>query len=166
MKHISFSRVAFILLTAAACQQGQRNDMASSADSDDESAIRQVVQREVAAARANNPDSFVVVLSADATVKPPNEPPVTGSAIPSWLRNMFANVTIDQITYTDEQIAVSGDLAVHYYGFDWTVTPKGGRGMQEKGHGIHVLRRQPDGSWRIAYDTWSADSAPPPPASK
>ena len=165
MKRVSSCCVTLMLLALTGCQQGQQNDMAASrANPNDEPAIRQVLQRELAAARRNNPDSFAVVLSADATVKPPNEPPVTGPALQSWLKNMFANVTINQITYSDEQINVSGDMAVHYYGFDWTATLKGGRGMQEKGHGVHVLRRQADGSWKVSYDTWSADSAPPPPA--
>lgn len=158
---VSSCCTALVLLTLTACQQGQQNDASTStANPNDEPAIRQVLQRELAAARANNPDSFAVVMSADATVKPPNEPPVTGPALQSWIKNMFANVTLNQVTYTDDQITVSGDMAVHYYGFDWTLTPKGGPSMQEKGHGVHVLRRQTDGSWRISYDTWSADSAP------
>ena len=153
-----YATVAFLALTA--CQPRQQSDVATSsaARASDEAAIAQVLQRELAAARANNADSVALVLSSDATVKPPNEPPVTGAA---WSQNMFRNVTVNQITYDDEQITVSGDMAVHTFGFDWTVTPKGGQAMHEKGHGIHVLQRQADGSWRITYDTWSADSPPP-----
>lgn len=166
MKRVSSCCVTLMLLALPGCQQEQQNDTAAArANPNDEPAIRQVLQRELAAARTNNPDSFAVVFSADGTVKPPNEPPVSVPALQSWLKSMFANVTIDQITYADEQITVSGDMAVHYYGFDWTITRKGGRGMQEKGHGIHVLQRQADGAWKMSYDTWSADSATRPPAS-
>lgn len=156
--HLCYVTVGFLALTA--CQSRQRSDAtkSSAARASDEAAVAQVVQRELAAARANNADSLTAVLSSDATVKPPNEPPVTGAALQAWAQNMFSNATVNQITYSDEQITVSGDMAVHSHGFDWTVTPKGGRAMQEKGHGIHVLQRQADGAWRIKYDTWSADS--------
>jgi ketosteroid isomerase-like protein len=122
-----------------------------------------VVQRELAAGRANSADSFAVVFTSEATVKPPNESPKTGPALQSWFKTLFDSFTVDQISYSDERIDVSGDMAVHYYAFDWTVSPKGGSGTQEKGHGVHVLRRQADSSWKIVYDTWSTDSLPPPP---
>lgn len=164
MKRTPWCRVAVALLALAACQPRQQDGTAtaSEARAGDQAAIEQVLQRELAAARANSPDSFHVLLSADATVKPPNEPAVTGGpALQSWLQKMFSNVTINQITYSDDQIAVSGDLAVHSHGFDWTVTPKDGQPVQEKGHGVHVLQRQADGSWKIKYDMWSADSPAP-----
>jgi uncharacterized protein (TIGR02246 family) len=163
MNRVSSRCVALLLLALTGCQQGPPNETAaSSAIPDDEAAVRQVVQRELAAGRANSADSFAVVFAADATVKPPNEKPFTGPALQAWFKDLFTNFTINQIEYSDEQITVSGDMAVHYYGFEWTVAPKGEQGIQEKGHGVHVLQRQADGSWKIAYDTWSTDTAPPP----
>ena len=156
-----YATVALLALTACQPRQQSGAETSSAARAGDEAAIAQVLQREQAAARANNADALALVFSSNATVKPPNERPVTGAAIQSWSQNMFSNATINQLTYNDEQMTVSGDMAVHTFGFDWTVTPKGGQAMQEKGHGIHVLKRQADGSWRITHDAWSADSPPP-----
>ena len=52
--------------------------------------------------------------------------------------------------------------AIEHYNGVMAVTPKkGGPILEEHVRGIHVYRRQPDGSWRIAQDIWNAE----PPAS-
>ena len=164
MKRILWCSGTMGLLALAACQSPQQKGTATAAGGADadRAAIEAVLQRELAAARANNPDSFLVLMAADATVKPPNEQPARGPAVHAWLQNMFSNATINQITYSDDEISLSGDLALHSHGFDWTVTPKGGQAVQERGHGIHVLQRQADGSWKIKYDMWSPDSPTAP----
>ena len=41
------------------------------------------------------------------------------------------------------------------------VTPRaGGEAVTETFKGIHVYRRQADGSWKIAQDAWNMDAAP------
>ena len=163
MKCSQLCYVAVGLLALTACQPRQPDDAtkSSATKASDEAAVAKVVQRELDATRANNADSLTAVFSSDATVKPPNELPVMGPALQSWAKNLFANATINQMAKSDEQITVSGDMAVHSYGFELTVTPKGGKATQEKGHGIHILRKQADGSWKLTYDTWSADSSSP-----
>ncbi len=43
-----------------------------------------------------------------------------------------------------------------------TFTPEaGGEAHTGNYKGIHIYRRQPDGSWRIAQDIWNSDEAPP-----
>jgi uncharacterized protein (TIGR02246 family) len=163
MKRVARSSAVMGALLLMACNQPAADQQTgtSTKSASDEAAIAQVLQQEIAAVKANDANAFMAILAADATLKPPNEPLVNSAGLRAYLDNMLANVTVNSITYTDEKTTVSGDLAVHYYGFDWTVTPKGGQPMQEKGHGIHVLQRQADGSWKIAHDTWSANAAAP-----
>lgn len=150
-----------ISIMIAACSSAPPIDTAA-----DEDAIRQVAAQEVAAANAGDIDAFLAVLSDDVVVMAPNEPTHRGADVHEWLRGMFDQVAISLAGYTDEQIVVSGDLAYHAYDFQWTLTPKaGGEPMREVGHGVHILRRQADGSWKITLDTWSS-SEPPPAAAE
>jgi len=35
---------------------------------------------------------------------------------------------------------------------------EGGPVVQDRGKGLHVYRRQPDGSWKLAQDIWNSDN--------
>jgi hypothetical protein len=35
--------------------------------------------------------------------------------------------------------------------------------VTERIKGIHVMKRQPDGTWKIAQDVWNSDAPPTPP---
>jgi uncharacterized protein (TIGR02246 family) len=127
-------------------------------------AVRQVLEREVAAANAGDLQGFTAILSPDAVFMPPNEPARQGPELEQWLRTFFEQFSI-KVTEADDELHVSGDWAIHRYSFAWTVTPKaGGVGTTEGGVGVHVLRKQPDGNWKLARDIWHPTSAPPAPA--
>ena len=54
-----------------------------------------------------------------------------------------------------EDIRVSGDLAVIRGSFSGTFVPKdGGEPIPSKGPWVAVYERQPDDSWKCAYDLW------------
>jgi len=58
--------------------------------------------------------------------------------------------------FKDEEILVSGDLALQRYTYELTVTPKaGGDPVELSGYGFHVFERQRDGSWKLSKDMWS-----------
>ncbi len=72
---------------------------------------------------------------------------------------MFS-VTFD--LYETDEIEVAGDLTYERYTGRWTVTPKDGSDAVEQAFkGIHILRRQTDGSWKIARDIWNSDEPLP-----
>ena len=67
------------------------------------------------------------------------------------------------VTYTTDNFIGSGDLAVEPYAGTATFTPKaGGESMQEAVKGLHIYRRQADGSWKMTHDVWNTDASPPP----
>ena len=58
--------------------------------------------------------------------------------------------------FRHEEIVVSGDWAFQRYSYELTMTPKGDSDpMRIRGHGIHILRRQDGGSWKITKDVWT-----------
>ena len=55
-----------------------------------------------------------------------------------------------------------GDVAIERYSGLFTVTPKaGGDAVAENIKGIHVYRRQADGSWKMTHDVWNSDDPLP-----
>ena len=112
-------------------------------------------------------DANIALLTDDAVVLPPNGPMLSGNAaIRKWATDMANQYTVSG-KYTDRKVIVSGDWASERFVGELSLTPKaGGAAITERIKGIHILRRQPDGSWKIAQDMWNTDTAPPPSPGK
>jgi ketosteroid isomerase-like protein len=134
-------------------QAGQANT------ENDVAAINAAQDRELAMAATGNADSMATVGTSDAELMPPNEPAVHGlDAMKKWAETMFSQASVSG-RYTSSDVTVSGDLAVARYTGELTITPKaGGAPVTERIKGIHVMKRQPDGSWKIAQDVWNSDA--------
>ena len=135
----------------------------------DVAAINAVQDRELALAASGNVDSLIAIGTSDFHLMPPDEPAVHGSdGLRKWAETVFGQVTMSG-RYMSSDVTVSGDLAVARYTAELTMTPKsGGAPTTEQIKGIHVMKRQPDGTWKIAQDVWNSDAPagppPPPPA--
>lgn len=151
------------LLASSACARAR--DIGAVDTAADEQAIAAVRGREMTAFNAGAADSALAVFSADAVLMPPNEPMRAGAdEIRTWLQGMTNQFAVEG-RYSDAQVTVTGDVAVERFVAELRVTPKaGGATVEERFKGIHVYRRQADGSWRITHDVWNTD-APPPAAS-
>lgn len=127
----------------------------------EERAINAVREREIRAFSAGAVDSLLAVLATDAVMMPPNEPMLTGAdAIRTWHQNMANQFTVDG-RYTDSEVSVLGEWAIERYDGVLRFTPKaGGPTVEQQLKGLHVYRRQPNGSWRIAQDIWNANAPP------
>ena len=92
---------------------------------------------------------------------PPNEPPIVGkAALRSWFLRVTDQFSID-LNFSVEEVKTSGDWAFERFSFRRTTTPTGGgEPATVQGKGVHVYRRQSDGSWKIAHDIWNSDEAP------
>jgi uncharacterized protein (TIGR02246 family) len=143
------------LAAVVACSQGSRE--ANSVD--DVAAIKQVREREIAALSQGRAEDLLAAFTDDAVLMPPNQAQVAGSqALRSWAQGMADQFTVAG-RYTGADIVFAGDWAIERYTGAMTLTPKkGGAPIEERLKGIHVYRRQPDGSWRIAHDIWNSDA--------
>jgi ketosteroid isomerase-like protein len=135
------------------------SDRANNADS---VTIRQIRETEAAALNAGQLDNLVGVYSTDVHFMPPNAPEQTGGeAVRSWAGEMLQQFAAE-VRYTGSAIEFAGDHAIERYTGVVKLTPKaGGPSTEERMKGIHIYRRQPDGSWRIAVDVWNSDGPPP-----
>ncbi len=148
------------LLLALACSQaGEQVSMAAA----DVEAINQVRELEAATLSSEAIEGLGAVYTNDVRFMPPNEPALMGlQASESWAADFvdeFAGVSLE---YTGSDVTVAGDWAIERYAVTATFTPEaGGEAHTGNYKGIHIYRRQPDGSWRIAQDIWNSDEAPP-----
>ncbi len=97
----------------------------------------------------------------DAIRLQPNGAPVKGKEeIVKWTKNNFANYTPTDILCPVDEVLSSGDLAVARGMYTGTSTPKAGDLLanSDPTKWVGVYKRQPDGSWKCAFDIWNSDA--------
>jgi ketosteroid isomerase-like protein len=121
-----------------------------------------VTDEEAAAMRTGDFARYLAILSDDALFLPPNSKPMEGNELREWLRDFVERFTVEWRTFVHEEAVAVADLAYHRYSYCWTVTPKsGGAPTLARGKGMHILRRQADGAWKMSRNIWNAAPAPP-----
>ena len=117
-----------------------------------------LTEAEVTAIEAGETDRYLSLLSDDAVFMPPNVATKTGDDLRQWLRDFLKRVTIKYVDFAHGDTLIREDLACHAYTCRWTATPKsGGPPTLMSFKGMHVLRRQPGGSWKISRSIWNTD---------
>jgi ketosteroid isomerase-like protein len=124
----------------------------------DKAAIRKVTDDAVKIATSPNADfgEYVKLYYAeDATVLAANAPAVQGRPALQALFSSFPPLS----EYKPEIIDIDGrgDLAYVRGNYTMTMNPTGAPPVTDKGKYIEVWKRQADGSWKVAYDSWSSD---------
>jgi uncharacterized protein (TIGR02246 family) len=113
------------------------------------------------AVNASNADRCVALWADDGVLMPPHHPSVHGrEAIRDYFRNLFSRSRFTFMLVSSE-IHVAGDTAVErltYTASIWTAT--GSSPVEDLGKGLHVYRREPDGSWKLTQDIWNSDRVP------
>ena len=93
----------------------------------------------------------------------PGLPPMKGKqAITDWLNNITNQLKDTKVTQCDvewKSIQVVGDVAYEWGLNSQTVTSAGKDPQRNFGKITLVLRKQKDGSWKIALESWN--SSPP-----
>ncbi len=127
----------------------------------DREAISQLRQREIEAFSAGDVEALGSIFTEDAVLMPPNELGFQGAeARAVWLRGLYEEASVQGV-YTGTELTLAGDWAFEQIAMTLTTTPvAGGVAVEEVGKALHVYRRQPDGSWKIALDIWNTDSPP------
>ena len=131
---------------------------------DDLKAIERLRQADVAASKAYDAEGLAALFTDDAVALGPGQPPVRGIAdIRAGLRRMVASLDIEVLDYSEsfEETLIFGDTAVEWGQIEGVERPRGGVEVsRSRVHVMRILRRQPDGSWRI-HRTIYAPAAPP-----
>ena len=159
MRHIvsTFILLSFVVACAYQDEGAESSDAAAPAVSTeaDMQAIAAVRDLEVAAFTSGGDLAY---LAADAVLMPPNAPEVVGiEAIGAWATEFANQVTFNSLDYAESDIVITGDWAIERYAASVTMTPAGGDPVSGTNKGIHIYKRQADGSWKMVQDVWNSD---------
>lgn len=163
IRHMNCSNRA-LLVASAAMLWGCATSPAANPRAD-EAAIRQLLASVESQINAGN-IGFVNVFAKDAAIIAPGAPDIEGyDAIRAMYEGLMKQDSMT-VHFSTEEVAVAGDLAYEHGTYTLRIADKKtGRVLQDvKNNHIHILKRQPDGSWK----TWRmmVNSAEAPPAEK
>ena len=155
-----------VVLFAAACNTAPAPVADTRAA--DEAAVRKADADWVKAAQTKKVDDWMAFYTEDAVALPPNEKTAVGKvAIRKPIEEMLALPGLS-ISWepTKVDVAKSGELAYLYGTYQMTATGPDGKPMNDNGKMVEIWKKQPDGNWKCAVDTWSSDLPATPPPSK
>jgi uncharacterized protein (TIGR02246 family) len=107
-------------------------------------------------------DAWLSSFTEDAIVMLPNAPALTDKlAIGQWNAPYFEQFDLHEESDYRE-VEVAGDWGYIRAHWIWTLTPKGGgKSVKDTGYSIWIVRRQPDGSWKIARGIFNSENPIP-----
>jgi uncharacterized protein (TIGR02246 family) len=166
---------ALVLLALAACQSGPKAETESMGagtapaatapaglSAADEAAIREADVAWAKAASAGDAAALTAFYASDAVLLPPGSPPLKGSEeIGKFFSGMTSSVS-GPFELKTSAVEGRGDLAFSTGEYTATLTPKkAGKPMPtETGKYLGVMKKQPDGSWKLIYDIWNENVTP------
>ena len=94
----------------------------------------------------------------DAVVMFPNEEAWRGGdAVRKGFSGFLSQAAVKEGKVNTDDVIVAGDIAVETGHFEWTLVPKAGKELKDKGKYVTVWQRQADGSWKIIRDISNTD---------
>ncbi len=152
MRRIGLFSVALLVFATGGC--APTTDVEA-----DEAAIRETTNEWMNAANARDVERLVDLYAADASLFPPNAPLVTGKeAIRTvWSQMVESPSVTSSLQTTKVEISSSGDLAYSVGTYEDTRNDPEGNPITDRGKWVTVLKKQPDGAWKIVADIWNSD---------
>ncbi len=96
----------------------------------------------------------------------PNQAAIEGKqAIQEWLEGVFKENAV-KMAHTPLETQVTGDWAYERGNITIAVTPKAGAPAEMSLKYVVILKRQPDGSWKVYRDISNSNQPPPAEGSK
>lgn len=160
--------ISFALMTLTAPMSSDQTAV-TSAQSGEKGAPTQELQKGVAAfnqrfigacRKMDEPGAAALWADNGADLLPGMDPMVGKPAISQWLNGLTAQMKGVKVLECDvdwQQIEVSGDFA-----YEWGINmqtvsvPNQPEPLKNKGKITLILRKQTDGSWKIALESWNS----------
>jgi uncharacterized protein (TIGR02246 family) len=154
--------VSSILFALTAVAQ----DGSTSRTAADMAAIERLHQRDAAAAKIGDVKTLIGLWTVDGVALPPGEPPVQGiDALRDWLgKSADAAEKYEITSYVMDfrEVKLFGDDAVEWARTSVTIRPRGvPSGLRASGNLMRILKRQPDGAWKVARAIWNMEKPSP-----
>jgi uncharacterized protein (TIGR02246 family) len=117
---------------------------------DDERAIRQVVETWMAASKSGDLQTVLTLMTEDVIFMAPGQEPFGKEAFARASESM-SSVRVEG-TCDVLELKVLGEWAFIRNRIDITVTPPDGAPIRRSGYTLTLLRKEADGRWRLARD--------------
>jgi len=117
---------------------------------DDEEAIRKVVETWIAASRQGDTATVLGLMTDDVIFMVPGQKPFGKAAFAAASKSMDGMKMEGASEIVELQVL--GDWAYIRNHIDMTVTPPGGDAVHRSGYTLTLLRKEADGQWRLARD--------------
>ncbi|MHA2356614.1 MAG: YybH family protein [Candidatus Thorarchaeota archaeon] len=131
---------------------------------EDVAAIREVLNQFVTSTNTGDFDLWISLWADDGIQMPPNAPAKMGrEQIREVSKSTFENMKMDIAIKSIEELEVHGDLGFARGEYSLRLTPKAGGetiDAMPDGKVLTILRKQSDGSWKIAYDCFNSNMPP------
>jgi uncharacterized protein (TIGR02246 family) len=139
------------LLTLAAA------DTRAAESAEELKALTAVNQEFAAAIRAQDASKVGELYTEDALLMPPNESPLRGrAAVVAYFAGLLKGGKVD-LALKSGSARLDGSLGYDAGQYRFELAPAGGTPVHDEGKYLVVLRKGPDGRWRMAVDTWNSD---------
>ena len=131
-----------------------------------ESAVRQADADWAWAARSVSVDAWMAFYAADAMVLAPNDELASGTE--QTRRTVTRLLALPHVSIAwhpiKVEVARSGELAYLIGAYELRFDDARGVPAKDRGKLVEIWKRQADGGWKCAVDTWNSDlpAAPPP----
>ena len=152
MNRLSLVVVVLLAVVAAGCQP------AATLSEQDKAAIRKVTEDAVNMVNGPKMDHAAYVkqfYTEDAEWLAPNMPPVKGA--PAIVQTLQAFPRITDFKTETVSIEGSGNIAYERGNYMMTLNAPGAPPVTDRGKYVEVWKKQADGAWRVAYDSFSSD---------
>jgi uncharacterized protein (TIGR02246 family) len=127
-----------------------------------EQAIRDTTKRYVEAYNRGDAAAAADFYTEDAKVLPANMEMVSGKQAIQEFWKTAMEMGIRKINLETVEVGYDGNLAYERGVSIVNIEPKGEQATTERGKYLVVMKRQPDGSWKVAVDIWNSDLPPQP----
>ena len=147
-----------------ACSANPRSDAAGSTPTDSakvRTAIESTNARFLDAFKRGDKATMIANYADDAVLMMPNEQAWRGhDEIEKGLSAFVDQMAFKNGRTITSDVMVAGDLAVETGRYAWTLKPKEGPEITDKGKYLTAWRRQSDGSWKVVRDINNSDMPP------
>jgi len=150
-----------LVCLATACQRKAAVDSRAK----DKRSIRAADADCLKAFEAKDAERAAACYTDDASLLPPNLPPVQGrpGIRATWSAFLATPAFAIDWHFTKMEVAAAGDLAFTVYGYEMNMQGPDGTPLRDQGKDLAFWKKQ-NGKWKMAADTFNSDLPLPAPA--
>jgi uncharacterized protein (TIGR02246 family) len=147
--HVRTVCLISLVLLAVTCQAAA----AAPPPAEDEAAIKSLFDKHIAAFNAGDAAAVAALFTDDGEMIPPDRAPLAGKNMIQWGMNIAFDLFTAKIGETSLQIELAGDSAYARRAYVIAITSTtSGAETEITANWLEILKRQPDGSWKISIE--------------